>query len=396
MKPLKLREMSILFFVGSTHFLIHVLSQLLPAVLPVIRSEMGLTLTQASLLISIPLMVQVFAYLPVGFASRRNGTLLITLSLVLTAAGAVIIPLASSYGIILLGFGLLGLGQTMYHPPAFQVAGETESNKLGLVMGVQMAGGSLGSAAGPITLGLILVAWGWRAGFYIWTPIILLGAVYVFYFMHQTIKPQVVETFQTSFRNVSRSLLNRGFLMVVAISAIIEASSMILLTYLTSYLTAVLGLSASLASLIFGVGALLGIAGSLLGGVTGDKFGRYRSITLVSVLMVGSVALIPVFSSIILVAFFFVVWRGLYSASMPIVNSLVVSHSEPQTRTMAFSINFLVSSLTDAIVPVATSIAIEGRLGVIFPISVLTMLPGVVLAIYLGGLAKRARDSIGG
>ncbi len=100
-------------------------------------------------------------------------------------------------------------------------------------------------------------------------------------------------------------------------------------------------------------------------------------------------ALIPVFSSIILVAFFFVIWRGLYSASMPIVNSLVVSHSEPQTRTMAFSVNFLVSSLTDAIVPVATSIAIEGRLGAIFPISVLTMLPGIVLAIYLGGLARR-------
>ncbi len=266
MKSLKLREVSILFFVGSTHFLIHVLSQLLPAVLPVIRSEMGLTLTQASLLISIPLMVQVFAYLPVGFASRKNGTFLLTLSLVLTAVGAVIIPLASSYGIILLGFGLLGLGQTMYHPPAFQIAGETEPSRLGLVMGVQMAGGSLGSAVGPITLGIILFAWGWRAGFYIWVPLILLGTVYVFYFMHRTLKPKVVDTSQASLGNVSRFLLNRGFLMVVTISAIIEASSMILLTYLTSYLTAVLGLSASLASLIFGFGALLGIAGSLLGG----------------------------------------------------------------------------------------------------------------------------------
>ncbi|MCX6656875.1 MAG: MFS transporter, partial [Candidatus Bathyarchaeota archaeon] len=150
MKFRKLGDVSILFFVGSTHFLIHVLSQLLPAVLPVIRSEMGLTLTEASLLISIPLMVQVFFYLPVGFVSVQHGVLLLTLSLVLTAAGAVVIPFAGSYGIILLGFGLLGLGQTMYHPPALKVAGDTESKNLGLAMGVQMAGGSLGSAVGPI------------------------------------------------------------------------------------------------------------------------------------------------------------------------------------------------------------------------------------------------------
>ena len=393
MKSPKLGDASILFFVGSTHFLIHVLSQLLPAVLPVIRSEMGLTLTQASLLISLPLMVQVFFYLPVGFASVQHGALLLTLSLVLTAAGAVVIPLAGSYGIILLGFGLLGLGQTLYHPPALKVAGDTEPTNLGLAMGVQMAGGSLGSAVGPITLGLILLAWGWRAGFYIWAPIILLGAAYSFKFMNRTMKTRVIDASQASLRSVSRSLLNRGFVLVVALSAILEASSMILLTYLTSYLTGVLGLSAALASLIFGVGALLGIAGSLLGGVMGDKFGRYRSIILVMALMAVSVALIPVFSSLVLVALFFVIWRGLNSASMPLMNTLVVSHSEPQTRAMAFSVNFLVSSLANAIVPVAASIAIEGRLGAIFPISFLTLLPGIALAIYIGRLSKREGNS---
>jgi FSR family fosmidomycin resistance protein-like MFS transporter len=382
---------SILFFIGSTHFLIHVLSQLLPAVLPVIRSEMGLTLTQASLLISIPLMVGVFAYLPVGFISKRNGTLILTLSIVLIAIGGVIIPSASSFGVILLGFGILGLGQTMYHPPALKVAGDVESKKLGLTMGVQMAGGSLGSAVGPITMGIILLVWDWRAGFYIWVPVILVGAVYSFNFMNRTTKPSGINASQASLE-IPRSLLNRGFVMIVIIGAIMEASSMILLTYVTSYLTGVMGLSPSLASVIFGVGALLGIAGCLLGGVAGDKFGRYRLIILVMVLMAVSVALIPVSGNVILVALLFIVWRGLNSASMPLMNSLVVSHSEPQNRAMAFSVSFLVSNLADALVPVAVSIAIEGRLGVIFPISMLTLLPGIVLALYLGRFAKRGRS----
>ncbi len=388
-KSWKSSDISILFFIGSTHFLIHVLSQLLPAVLPVIRSELGLTLTQASLLISIPLIVQVFAYLPVGFVSEKNGTLILTLSLVLTAAGAILIPYASSYGITLLGFGLLGLGQTMYHPPALKVTGDIEPRKLGLAMGVQMAGGSLGSAIGLITLGIILLVWGWRAGFYIWVPIILLGAVYTFIFMRRRATPRGVDVSHSSLREVSRSILKRGFLIVVALSAILEAASMVLLTYLTSYLTGVMGLSASLASMIFGVGALLGIAGSLLGGFAGDRFGRYKSIILVTVLMTVTVALIPVTGSLLLVSLFYVIWRGLYAASMPLMNSLVVSTSEPQTRTMAFSVNFLVSNLAYAVVPVAASVVIEGRLEVIFLISVLVMLPGVFLAIYLRGLTKR-------
>ena len=387
----KSADVPMFFFIGSTHFLIHVLSQLLPAVLPVIRSEMGLTLTQASLLISIPLMVGVFAYLPVGFISKKNGVIVLTLSLVLIAIGGVIIPFAGNYGIILLGFGILGLGQTMYHPPALKVAGDVESKKLGLAMGVQMAGGSLGSAVGPITLGLILLIWDWRVGFYIWVPVILLGAVYSFNFMNQTIKPQGLDLSQASL-GVPRSLLNRGFVMIVILGAIMEASSMILLTYVTSYLTGVMGLSASLASVIFGVGALLGIVGCLLGGIAGDKFGRYKSIILVMVLMAVSVALIPVFSNLILVVLLFVVWRGLNSASMPLMNSLVVSHSEPQYRAMAFSISFLVSNLADALVPVAASVFIEGRLGVIFPISVLTLIPGIVLALYIGGFIKRRRS----
>jgi FSR family fosmidomycin resistance protein-like MFS transporter len=382
-------DVSVLFFIGSTHFLIHVLSQLLPAVLPVIRSELDLTLTQASLLISIPLLVGVFAYLPVGFLSGKNGTLILTLSFVLIAAGGVIIPLAGSYGIILLGFGLLGLGQTMYHPPALKVAGDIEPKKLGFAMGVQMAGGSLGSAVGPITLGLILLVWGWRAGFIIWVPVILLGAVYSLNHMRRITKPQSLDESQATLRRVPRSLLNRGFLMVVILSAVMEASSMILLTYVTSYLTGVMGITASLASVIFGVGALLGIAGCLLGGVAGDRFGRYKSIMLVMALMATSVALIPVFNSFILVALFFVIWRGLNSATMPLMNSLVVSHSESETRAMAFSVNFLVSNLADALVPVAASIAIEGQLGVIFPVSVLILLPGIVIALYLGRLAKR-------
>lgn len=382
------RYTSILFFLGSTHFLIHVLSQVLPAVLPVIRREMSLSLTQASLLVSIPLLVQVVVYLPVGFASDRRSALVLALGLMFTGAAAVIIPSSSSYGLIMLGFGFLALGSTLYHPPALKATSEVEPSRLGFVMGIQTAGGSLGFAAGPILLGLILPVWGWRTAFYIWAPTILLAAMYSYIFVRRVTKSMSKEKIQASLKNLSRSLFSKGFIVVVLIGALTDASFTNISTYLTSYLTDVRGVFAAVASIIFGIGSLVGIVACLWGGVAADRFGRYRTAVLITGLMAIVTALIPVSGSLILVALFYALWRCLYSASMPLISALVASHSESEARSLAFSVTFLASNIASALAPVATSIAIGGRIEAIFPVSILILLPGVALTLYLRRLVK--------
>jgi FSR family fosmidomycin resistance protein-like MFS transporter len=382
------RYTSAQFFLGSTHFLIHVLSQVLPAVLPVIRGEMSLTLTQASLLVSIPLLVQVVAYLPVGFASDKRSALVLALGLILTAAAAVIIPSSGSYGLIMLGFVFLALGSTLYHPPALKVTSEVEPGKLGSVMGIQTAGGSLGYAAGPILLGLIIPVWGWRTTFYIWTPVILLAAIYSYIFVYRSTKPLSTEKTQAPPKNLSRSLFSKRFIVVVLIGALTDATFTNMSTYFTSYLTDVRGVTAAVASIIFGIGSLVGIVACIWGGAAADRFGRYGTTVLITALMAIIMALIPVSGSLILVALFYVLWRCLYSASMPLISALVALHSESGARSLAFSVAFLASNATSALAPVATSIAIGSRMEAIFPVSILISLPGVALTLYLRRLVK--------
>ena len=142
---------STLVFLGSTHFLIHVVSQLLPVIIPILRVELGISLTEAGLLVSIPLFVQTIFYLPAGVAADRRGAAVLALAFIITALGAIIVPSAGDYATLLAAFILIALGSTLYHPPALRATSELPGEKKSLAMGIQNAGGSLGYAAGPIT-----------------------------------------------------------------------------------------------------------------------------------------------------------------------------------------------------------------------------------------------------
>jgi len=57
-----------LAFLASTHFVIHVYTMLLPVLLLPLQDELGVSLVQISLLASVPRLLNVFVYIPVGLA----------------------------------------------------------------------------------------------------------------------------------------------------------------------------------------------------------------------------------------------------------------------------------------------------------------------------------------
>jgi FSR family fosmidomycin resistance protein-like MFS transporter len=376
---------SILGFLGSTHFLIHVFSQLLPAILPVIRDELSISLMQASLLVSIPLLVQVVAYIPAGVISDRHGALVLAASFAVTALGALLVPKADGYPLLLIAFGLIALGSTLYHPPALKATSDVDPSKMSRTMGIQTAGGSLGYSAGPILLGLILPVWGWKTAFYVSIPFTLLAAVYSYFFMKKLRSTLDAPRREASYtRDAIKSLLAPYFLIVVLIGAFADATFVNLSTYITTYLTDVRGISAGLASVIFGLGPLAGILGSLGGGVAGDKLGKYRSMGIVLLFMAIMIGFIPQSPSLIVVSALYIVYRGLYSASLPLMNSLIASHSCIENRSLAFSVCFVVSNIASAFAPSVTSILVENKgISTIFPLSVISLIPSMALIIYL-------------
>lgn len=74
---------------------------------------------------------------------------------------------------------------------------------------------------------------------------------------------------------------------------------------------------------------------------------------------------------------------------MPLMNSMIVAHSSPENRSLSFSINFVAVNVFGAVVPTATSVLIE-RYGttVIFPISIVALVPTMGLILLLGKMRK--------
>lgn len=371
-----------LAFLVSTHFMIHVYTELLPALLPTLRSELGVSLPQISLLVSIPLLVQVFANIPAGVASDRAGWAVLTASFLLNVAAAALIPASANFLMLLVGFCLLAMASTLYHPPGLKATSELDASRMNLAMGAHIAGGTLGIATGPIVLGIIMPMWGWRSSFYLWIPPTLAVAVFSYLYMRKNVRMTAADTVTGAGEGV-RSLLTGSFLLVLLVGAFTESTFINFSTYITTYFTEVRGMSPSLASIIFGLGPLAGIAGAFGGGAAGDKYGPHKAAMVFLAIILGLLSLIPP-SPWVMAAAMYVVCRALVASAMPLLNTMIASHSGAGNRSLAFSTYFVVLNIAGAVTtPVASLLMEVHGASMMFPFSIALLAPAIGLILLL-------------
>lgn len=381
-ESLRSRYTSLLVFLASTHFMIHVYTHLLPAILPTLRLEMNLSLPQASLLVSIPLLVQVLTFIPAGIASDRFGPHIMSSSFLVSVIGALMIPSSVNFNTLLIGFTLLSLGMSLYHPPGLKAASELDSSKVSLAMGAHIAGGSTGLAMGPIILGVLMPMWGWRSSFHIWIPPTLLVAAISYLYMSRMDIKQVHEP-RISGDGGFRSLLTRDFLLLMLVGALAEGAFINISTYITTFFIEVRGISPSLSSIIFGLGPLAGIGGAFFGGITGNKYGTHRGAAAALLVSAFVLALIPQFRGAVFITALYILFRAMVSSSMALLNAIVAT-ANASNRSLSFGIYFVVASIAGAIVPSATSFLMEARgVSTVFPVSITLLIPTIALITFL-------------
>jgi len=367
-------------FLASTHFAIHVYTMLLPVLLLPLQDELGVSLVQISLLASVPRLLSVFIFIPVGVISDRYPAQVLTLSFVAATAGAIVIPMARSFPMLLLGFLLISISSTLYHPPSLMMASEYDPEKRSFAMGFHNIGSSLGFAAGPLLLAYMMNSMGWRYSYYIWAVLsaVFIGVTYVY--TRDNLKSTEAPSKGLNLRSGFASLLTRGFILVVAMSALVEMFFNILVTYVPAYFTIQLGMSYSLSSTIAGLGPLTGLIGSFLGGMLGTRYGDAKS----GIVVLGSIAVLlfffPGFSALWIVVVAYGLTRLFQSSFMPLMNSMIADNSNPQNRSLAYSANFVAVSLVASVSTTATSMLIEAYdTTIIFPLCIIALVPCVAI-----------------
>jgi len=363
-----------LLFLCASHTLLHVYTNLPLALLPILIDGYGLSILIASIIVSIPRAFSLIFSVPSGLLADRLGhTKLISFSLFLQVSAASLIMLFPTIEIVVLCFSLTALASTFYHPPALSATTNiSPPDFLSRGLGFHGASGTLGISLGPITLGLLLNWFEWRYVYLVWVvPIFIVAVAAFFVNINEPSSEDCDGSKGRSLTTPLKDVLSVAFLSLLLLMLFRSAAGSSISTYLTTYLTDSKGLDASLASIIFGLSPLIGLASVIIGGYAGDKLGWKKSLT--SVILVTTIALFCMFisASPIQTVMFYLAYGFFNIMTMPITTSLVANIVPPKSRGTAYSLQFIPMSIIGIVMPVILGLLISFLdLWIIFPIAI--------------------------
>ncbi len=268
---------TVLSAIGICHLLNDMMQSLLPAIYPTLKYQFQLSFAQVGM---ITLAFQCTASLlqpMVGyFADIKPMPYSLAVGMVSTFIGLLVLAIAPNYAVILIAAMMVGLGSAVFHPEASRVARMASGGRYSLAQSVFQVGGNSGQAISPLIAALLVATYGqrsivWYAGFALMAFVILVK-VGSWYKDHGLARIR-------SHTHVKHPELTRGKVMqALAVLLALVFSKFIYLacvgSYFTFYLIEKFGVSVQSAQvhLFFFLGAIA--AGTLLGGVLGDRIGR--------------------------------------------------------------------------------------------------------------------------
>ena len=150
--------MPILIALSVAHLLNDMMQSLVPAIYPVIKEPFGLDFGQIGLItLSFQLTACVFQPLVGLYTDKKAQPYSMAVGMGFTLTGLVMLGLAGSFAMLLLGAAFVGTGSAIFHPEATRVARLSSGGQHGLAQSLFQVGGQIGSALGPLLAAFIVV-----------------------------------------------------------------------------------------------------------------------------------------------------------------------------------------------------------------------------------------------
>ena len=193
--------------VSAAHFVSHYYILVLPPLFAFVRAEYGVSYTELGLALTVFNAVSAVLQTPAGFlVDRFNAKLILVAGLLIGALGLAIAALVNSYWVLVAMFGLMGLGNTVYHPADYALLSRhVSSARVSQAYSVHTFAGLLGGAAAPGTVLLMHNLFGWRGAL---LGAAALGTVVALVLLfqrecaidHAPSKPREIDTVDTGWR----------------------------------------------------------------------------------------------------------------------------------------------------------------------------------------------------
>lgn len=379
-----------------THSLVHAAGNLRPTLYPILMDEFQLTNLQIGIIAAVPPLTQAVFSIPAGWVSDRFGAKkIIIASLVMAGTGALLAGVASNAWVYILASVFLTLTSTFYHPPSHvYCANAVPRQDRAKAMGMLNAGGTFGISLGPLSVTVLMGAlfFNWRQLYLFWVPAIVLGIILMLVvktdrYVNEENGSSHNNHVKESDPDEVESLLTREFITYISSRGVRMFAGSMLGAFMSIYLSTVRGFTISQLGLMFGIGGVLGLVISPIGGYMATRFGEKRWILLSqgigTVFLIGAFYTTGVYPFIVM----YLVYRFCGIISMPALAAITARLSPPGQMGMGFALSFMPSAITGIVGPVFAA-WIADTYGY-FPIF---MVAGVVSYLGLGVFSLAVKD----
>ena len=272
----------LLIILSSTHLLNDLMQSLIPASYPILKAKYSLDFIQIGM---ITLTFQIAGALLqpiIGMVTDRHAAPYSpVVGMMFTLSGLVSLAYAQSYEVILLSVAFIGIGSSIFHPEATRMARYAAGRRQGLAQGIFQVGGQTGGALGPVFAALIIVPWGLSS--LAWFAALALVAMMLLIWIGS--KQSHISAEFSALQEERKTDLDVQFHAPVTIGVGLFVLTFLMFTknfygesfrsFYTFYLIEHFGLSISASQFMLFIFLFSAAVGVLIGGIVGDRIGRY-------------------------------------------------------------------------------------------------------------------------
>ena len=266
------------------HLLNDTLQALVPSLYPMFKAAFALSFTQVGLMtLTLQLTASLLQPLVGLYTDRRPMPFSLVVGMTFTLGGLLLLAIASTFPVLLAAAGLMGIGSSIFHPESSRIARMASGGRHGFAQSFFQVGGNLGSSFGPLLAAFLVVPRGQAS--VAWCAPLALAAIVVLWKIGRWYQGQRDASPHpgpagTRARRPSTTPTRapaRRVAWPLAVLAALIFSKYFYLASLSSYYTFYLitkfhlSIRAAQIDLFVFLGAVA--AGTMLGGVVGDRIG---------------------------------------------------------------------------------------------------------------------------
>jgi FSR family fosmidomycin resistance protein-like MFS transporter len=269
---------AVLFAISTCHLLNDMMQALLPAMYPILKSGFGLDFGQIGLItLTFQLTASLLQPLVGLYTDHHPKPYSLVTGMGFSLVGLLILSTASSYSMLLVSAGMVGLGSAVFHPESSRVARMASGGRHGFAQSLFQVGGNTGSAIGPLLAAFVVVPRGQRSVAWFSAAalagMVILARVGRWYQEHRK-----AATSRLGAAALHHELSRAKVIVALAILLVLVFSKNVYLASISSYYTFYLiekfGVPVQTAQIYLFVFLGAVAAGTIIGGPVGDRLGR--------------------------------------------------------------------------------------------------------------------------